>query len=297
MPHRTEPHSSKGRPNKCTPVEYMSPLPIPNSAPYFSGGDLPIMRPTPAVVKTAQEPTRTPDPIPTTTTLLRSPAARNHFRPSQAKYLTVTPPDPDEEEEAVLRARVPRTKGSNPKGKPQNMNIIVVPASHPIVLATAHTPAAPPPISAVFPGTVTLTSCRSAPGVGKCPEAVSTSSSLPSRNAVSGLLATNNLVSSPFSLSFPITFHSIDTLISTQFRTLRLGVTFPFHILESTLPLPDHRPISRTYRPGTTPYFTGTPYSPEQSPYIDPGLSKGIPRALGMQAFPIRAKRPWQHGG
>ncbi|KAJ7749987.1 hypothetical protein B0H16DRAFT_1550863 [Mycena metata] len=38
----------------------------------------------------------------------------------------------------------------------------------------------------------------------------------------------------------------------------------------------------------------GTPYTPEPT---DPGLLTGLPRALGMQAFPIRADRPWRHGG
>ncbi|KAJ7737648.1 hypothetical protein B0H14DRAFT_2880789 [Mycena olivaceomarginata] len=41
----------------------------------------------------------------------------------------------------------------------------------------------------------------------------------------------------------------------------------------------------------------GTPRSPEPSPYIDPGLATGLPRALGLQAFPIRAERAWRHGG
>ncbi|KAJ7660271.1 TAP-like protein-domain-containing protein [Mycena polygramma] len=42
----------------------------------------------------------------------------------------------------------------------------------------------------------------------------------------------------------------------------------------------------------------GTPYSPEPSPYIsDPGMSRALPHALGMQAFPVRAERPWRHGG
>jgi hypothetical protein len=51
--------------------------------------------------------------------------------------------------------------------------------------------------------------------------------------------------------------HCIDTLISTLFRTLRLGITFPFHILKSTLRLPDHRPSHRTshraYNPSSLP--------------------------------------------
>ncbi|KAF8143494.1 hypothetical protein K438DRAFT_1783690 [Mycena galopus ATCC 62051] len=38
----------------------------------------------------------------------------------------------------------------------------------------------------------------------------------------------------------------------------------------------------------------GTPFSPEPS---DPELSTGLPRALGMQAFPTRAERSWRHGG
>ncbi|KAJ7720450.1 hypothetical protein DFH07DRAFT_306271 [Mycena maculata] len=40
-----------------------------------------------------------------------------------------------------------------------------------------------------------------------------------------------------------------------------------------------------------------TPYTPEPSPYIHPGMTTGLPRALGMRAFPIRADGPWRHGG
>ncbi|KAJ7186055.1 hypothetical protein C8R46DRAFT_1185552 [Mycena filopes] len=38
----------------------------------------------------------------------------------------------------------------------------------------------------------------------------------------------------------------------------------------------------------------GTPYTPQST---DPELMTGLPRALGMQAFPTRAERPWRHGG
>ncbi|KAJ7935905.1 hypothetical protein B0H13DRAFT_448166 [Mycena leptocephala] len=57
-----------------------------------------------------------------------------------------------------------------------------------------------------------------------------------------------------------------------------------------------HGPVNGGHGQGnrSTP---GTPYSPEPSPYIDPALSTGLPRALGIQAYPIRTQRPWRHGG
>ncbi|KAF7360019.1 hypothetical protein MVEN_00729500 [Mycena venus] len=204
MPHRTEPHSSSGRPNKRSPVECTPPLPLPNSSTHYSGGDLPIMGPTPPWLKRRKNQPELPTPSPPPLPSYALPPPEIISVPPQAKYLTVVPPDPDEEEEAVLRTRASRTKGSKYKGKPQNMNITVVPASRPIALVTAHTPAAPPLTSGVYPRPGSMSSGRSAPG---------------------------------------------------------------------------------------------TPYSPEPSPYIDPGLSRGIPRALGMQAFPTRAERPWRHGG
>ncbi|KAK6988887.1 hypothetical protein R3P38DRAFT_237825 [Favolaschia claudopus] len=61
-----------------------------------------------------------------------------HFRtisvPPQAKYLTVVPPE--EEENVALRDRIPQPKGS--KSRPAN--ITVVPAARPVAVVTSHTP-------------------------------------------------------------------------------------------------------------------------------------------------------------
>ncbi|KAJ7240615.1 hypothetical protein B0H12DRAFT_1134377 [Mycena haematopus] len=60
-----------------------------------------------------------------------------------------------------------------------------------------------------------------------------------------------------------------------------------------SVPPPISAVLPRTICPGNQ-SAPGTPYTPEPS---DPGLSTGLPRALGMQSFPIRAERPWRHGG
>ncbi|KAJ7681240.1 hypothetical protein B0H14DRAFT_3535847 [Mycena olivaceomarginata] len=86
------------------------------------------MRPTPPWLKRRKNQPELPTPSPPPLPSYALPPLEIISVPPQTKYLTITPPD--EEEEAVLRARVPRTKGSNPMGKPQNMNITVVPASH-----------------------------------------------------------------------------------------------------------------------------------------------------------------------
>ncbi|KAJ7792335.1 hypothetical protein B0H14DRAFT_3889993 [Mycena olivaceomarginata] len=233
MPHRTEPHSSSGRPNKRTLVEYMSPLPIPNSPPYFSGGDLPIMRPTPPWLKRRKNQPELPTPPPPPLPSYALPPLEIISVPPQAKYLTVTPPDPDEEEEAVLRARVPRTKRSKAKGKPPKLSI--------------------------------------------------QSAQHPSRGYATDLASVYHWFPA---LSYPPNFALYDSASHSPF-------TFSNLLCHYRTTNPFLEPTGRAQPP----YFTGTPYSPEQSPYIDPGLSKGIPRALGMQAFPIRAERPWRHGG
>ncbi|KAJ7142962.1 hypothetical protein C8R44DRAFT_974420 [Mycena epipterygia] len=191
--NRAHPRSPSVHPSTRSPVEY-----IPNSPPKFnSPHDFPIMGPTPPWFKRRHNPPANASPSPQEFYML--PPLEIISVPRQAKYLTVQPPP----EDAVLRDHVPRPKGSRPKSKPQN---IVVPASRPIALATAHTPlSVPPSISAVF----------QAPS--RCGEG--------DRSA------------------------------------------------------------------------PGTPGSPEPSPYIDPGLATGLPRALGLRAFPIRAERGWRHGG
>ncbi|KAJ7154885.1 hypothetical protein C8R43DRAFT_1000636 [Mycena crocata] len=70
--------------------------------------------------------------------------------------------------------------------------------------------------------------------------------------------------------------------------------------------MPAERPIAllTAHTPPPAPFIAlpahsapGTPGTPERNPYIDPGLATGLPRALGMRAFPIRAQGPWRHGG
>lgn len=40
-----------------------------------------------------------------------------------------------------------------------------------------------------------------------------------------------------------------------------------------------------------------TPYTPEPSPYADPAVAGGLPRTLGLRAFPVRAEGSWRRGG
>ncbi|KAJ6557575.1 hypothetical protein B0H19DRAFT_1070220 [Mycena capillaripes] len=163
----------------------------------FAGDDLPIMGSTPSWLKGRKNPPVSISPL-SPLPYYALPPREFISVPPQAKYLIVSPP----EEEPVLPGHVPRTRGSKPKTKPPSIK--VVPASRPIALPTAHTPA---PISAMFSG-----KGNDAHGQG--------------------------------------------------------GRSAP-----------------------------GTPHSSDPSPYIDPGMSRGLPYALGLQAFPTRAERPWRHGG
>ncbi|KAJ7445623.1 hypothetical protein FB451DRAFT_1292634 [Mycena latifolia] len=83
-----------------------------------------------------------------------------------------------------------------------------------------------------------------------------------------------------------------------------LPASRPIALVTAHTPLNVPPPISAVYRPPSHGQKSGsgrggewTPGSPEPSPYVDPGLATGIPRALGLRAFPVRAQKPWRHGG
>ncbi|KAJ7613375.1 hypothetical protein FB45DRAFT_266381 [Roridomyces roridus] len=70
----------------------------------------------------------------------------------------------------------------------------------------------------------------------------------------------------------------------------------PVALLTAHSPPPPPAPGVRRqdYAYGAAP---GTPRpAPDSYAQSDPALSRGIPGALGMQAFPTRADGPWRHG-
>ncbi|KAJ7479978.1 hypothetical protein B0H11DRAFT_1916140 [Mycena galericulata] len=74
----------------------------------------------------------------------------------------------------------------------------------------------------------------------------------------------------------------------------------PIALVTARTPVSVPPPISAVFQAPTSEQngsAPSTPRTPEPSPYVDPGMSSGLPHALGMRAFPVRADRPWRHGG